>query len=104
MGDLDAGLLERPADGASVTSKLCGQFVGARAFAVTLDDEFEFRVCQGLLLLFVGSDDRFFDIGQVGFVRVDRLGTVGITGVGVLASISENTVYVFRVSSQQSHQ
>lgn len=57
MGDFDAGLLERPADGAPVTSELCGQFVGARTFAVTLDSEFEFCVRQGLLLLFVGIGD-----------------------------------------------
>lgn len=80
-GDIDAGLLQCPADGASVASVLGSQFICAGSGAVLLCDLPDLFIGQAFLLLRIGIDFGIGIIGDIGHVRVDIGGLIGIAGM-----------------------
>lgn len=106
MGNLDAGLLECPADGASVTAKCVSKLIGAGSCAVPFRDLPDLAVAQSFLLLLVGIDFHIGIIGLVGDIRVDlRLvaGNVGIAESEVLPAVFEDARGRVETRSQQCH-
>ena len=71
MGDLDAGLLQCPADGAPVASKLSGKFISAGSGAVLLCDLPDLFIGQAFLILRISINFGTGIIGDIGHIRID---------------------------------
>lgn len=82
MGDFDAALLQRPADGAPVAAELIGELVGAGSGAVAFNHLPDLLIGQALLFLLVGFDRR------VGIVVLNDSFRVGISGISDTTMLS----------------
>ena len=89
VGNLDAGLLQCPADGAPMASKFGRQFISAGSCTVLLCDLPDFVIGQTFLFLRISIDFGTGIIGDIGHIRVD-FGIAGMKGSIVLCPVFED--------------
>lgn len=102
VGDLDAGFLQCPADGAPVASKLGGQFISAGSGAILFYDLADLVIRQAFLFLRISIDFGIGSIGSVGHIRID-IETAGLKGCIMLCPVFEYARGRVETRSQKCH-